>query len=109
MNTDFTLRIYMLRTMKRIEKIVAKNESDVISGDDLSTICHTFKQLKVLHALEAGEYIRCSYCDGSIYPHMICYQIQGSLYLLERTELWINRIISFILGILTALIPLFLG
>ncbi len=32
---------------------------------------------------------------------MICPGEQSSLYVLERSEVWLNRVISFIAGILT--------
>lgn len=97
------LRFQMFLTMKKLEKDhFDMNPASLVSGDDLILLSDTPLKQKALIALADLKVIRLSYTDN----HMSSIsRMQGStLYLLARSEIWMNRIGGFAVGIMSALI-----
>ncbi len=98
------MRIKMRFCLNKIEKQCFNDETGVISGDDINKLCSTPKKLKVLLALEASECICITWADGYNHPLCIREGKRASLYVLERSEIWLNRFLGFIAGILTTIL-----
>ena len=90
---EFTLR----GRMRKCIKILEKCEDNVLMGPDLKALWANQKDRKALKALEAKEYIVIRIGDYD--PIAIGLTGNGTLYLLERSEIWKNRIWAFISGI----------
>lgn len=84
----------------RMQKIISllENRSDVLS------LLQDERYLKAFLALESAGYVRGFYIDSSNIPQHVLLEKKGYLYLLERSEIWINRIVGFTCGILTSVI-----
>lgn len=102
MRLNFILRFHMIRAMQKIHKTVYKNGKNWISGDAVDKICHNRRQADAIRTLFAAEYIYCTYADGDLYPSTIRLEDKGYWYLLERGEIWNDRILSFIIGALAS-------
>ncbi len=98
------MRIKMRFCLNKIEKLCFNDETGVISGNDVNKLCSTPKKLKTLLALEASECIRITWADGYNRPLCIREGKRASLYVLERSEIWFNRFLGFIAGILTTIL-----
>lgn len=79
------------------------DNNDTASGKAALNLSGTKSKLKVLKALQAAGCITLSCPDNSNRPYIIRPGEKSYLYTLERTELWVNRIISFIAGVLTSI------
>lgn len=90
---NFVLRYRMKRIISLLE-----NRSNVLS------LLQNEKYRKAFLALESDGYVRGFYIDSSNVPQHVLLEKKGYLYLLERSEIWINRIAGFICGILTSVI-----
>jgi len=97
------LRFQMFLTMKKLEKDhFDMNPASLVSGDDLILLSDTPLKQKALIALADLKVIRLSYTDNHLSSIS---RMQGStLYLLGRSELWINRIAGFLCGIVFSLV-----
>lgn len=93
-------RIKMHHCLNKLETLWYKC-NDCIAGDAAMYFSRSKSSLKTLRALESAQCVSLSYADNSNRPFMICPGEQSSLYVLERSEVWLNRVISFIAGILT--------
>lgn len=96
------MRIRMRRCLNDLEKIWLESNDTVIGGAALE-FSDTHAKLKVLKALQSAGCVTLSCLDNSSRPYAIRPGEKSSLYVLERSELWLNRIISFIAGILTTM------
>lgn len=96
------MRIKMRLYLSKIEKMCFQQESGIISGDAVLKFCSSPKKLKVLKALEASQCISLIWIDGYKFPACIREGEKSALYTLERSEIWLNRFLGFIAGILTA-------
>ena len=72
------------------------------SGNTMLSVCNLPKDEEILSALQEANCIEIEYADNTIW--FIHRGQKPRLYLIERSELWVNRIISFILGIASALL-----
>lgn len=97
---SIVMRIRMRLCLRKLEKIWFDN-NDTAAGEAALEFSRTRSRLKVLKALQAAGCVVLSCHDNSNRPYVIRAGEQSSLYTLERSELWLNRIISFIAGILT--------
>lgn len=88
MFTRFKMRL----TLNRIKKIKFTSDENVIQSFDNN----------ILESLAALDCIELYYADNQIYS--LAYTSQGTLYLLGRSELWINRIGGFISGFATSVV-----
>lgn len=95
------MRIKMRHCLNMLETLWYKN-NDCIAGEATIYFSSTKSRLKTLRALDSAQCVSLSYADNSNRPFMICPGERSSLYVLERSELWLNRVISFIAGILTS-------
>lgn len=100
-------RIKMLLTLHKLEKIWYEN-NDVAYGTDAALFSSTLSRLKILKALEASQCVSLDRTDGSNRPVCIREGKKASIYTLERSEIWMNRIIGFIAGIATAVLTEFI-
>ena len=98
--SSIIMRIRMHYYLWKLEKIWFKN-NDAVIGDAAYKFSDTKGKLKALKALQSAKCVTLSYHDNSNRPYAIRPGESSSLYALERSELWRNRIISFIAGILT--------
>ena len=94
------MRIRMRLCLRKLEKIWYDN-NDTVTGEAAREFSNTRTRLKVLKSLQASGCVVLSFHDNSNRPYAIRAGEHSSLYTLERSELWLNRIISFIAGILT--------
>ena len=72
------------------------------SGKTMLSACNLPKDEEILSALQEANCIEIEYADNTIW--FIHRGQKPRLYLIERSELWRNRIISFILGIASTLL-----
>lgn len=72
------------------------------SGNTMLSVCNLPKDKETLSALQEANCIEIKYADNKIW--FIHRGEKPRLYLIERVELWRNRIISFILGIASTLL-----
>lgn len=72
------------------------------SGKTMLSACNLPKDEEILSALQEANCIKIDYADDRIW--FIMRGEKPRLYLIERSELLVNRIISFILGIASTLI-----
>lgn len=72
------------------------------SGKTMLSACNLPKDKEILSALQEANCIEIEYADNTIW--FIHHGQKPRLYLIERSELWVNRIISFILGIASTLL-----
>lgn len=82
---------YMLRRLQR-----AWGVGTDLSNQAIESLCKTDNDIKVLRALENCGCVKLSFPFG----HSIPYSIKRG----ERSELWANRVFSFIIGIASTLI-----
>lgn len=94
------MRFKMNLCLRKLEKLWIDN-NDTIYGKHAEKFSNTKAKLKVLRALQAVGCVNLSCPDNSNRPYVIRAGERSSLYTLERSELWLNRIIGFIAGILT--------
>lgn len=95
------MRVKMHFCLRKLEKLWLDN-NDTIAGEAAIKFSDTRSKLKVLKALQAAGCADLFCADNSNRPYAIRAGENSSIYTLERSELWLNRIISFIAGILTA-------
>ena len=88
--------------MRQCIKILEAKEDSIIIGDDLEEMWADPKTRKALKALEAQEYVNIQSADNR--PLYVTMARNGSLYLLTRSEIWKNRIWSFLLGATSTLL-----
>lgn len=99
---NIIMRIRMQLCLRKLEKIWYNN-NDTVTGEAALEFSDTRARLKVLKALQASGCVLLSYHDNSNRPFAIRAGEHSSLYALERSELWLNRIISFIAGVLSTI------
>ena len=96
-----SMRIRMRQCLHMLEKQWYLN-NDFITGEAALKFSDTRSKLKVLKALQAVECVSLSYADNSNRPYVIREGAESSIYLLKRREIWTNRLLGFIAGILTS-------
>lgn len=98
----FVTRCRMHSCIRKLNKLSSKNRSDIITGEQFQTVCTSGKMRNALKAHENEECIRLFWIDGEYFPvGAVC--LNGMpLYLCVRSELWLNRIVSFICGVMTS-------
>jgi hypothetical protein len=77
--------------------------SSVIASDE---IISSFDP-DVLSALEANNCIDIQYADNR--PCCIYYRNEAINYILARSEVWTNRVLGFVLGVISSLIVKFIS
>lgn len=93
------LRIRMFLLLKKLTRIFEETDNDVIEGKEFKNLSLSRNEVRALKALAAQNAVVLDYGYDEI---CAVGQSDGEItYLLERSELWFNRIVSFILGILT--------
>lgn len=86
----------------RMYRLLTKMLDAERSGKTMLSVCNLSKDKGILFALQEANCIKIDYADNKI--RFIRRGEKPRLYLIERSELWVNRIISFILGIASALL-----
>ena len=86
----------------KMYRLLAKMLDAERSGKTMLSACNLPKDEEILSALQEANCIKIDYADDRIW--FIMRGEKPRLYLIERSELWVNRIISFILGIASTLI-----
>ena len=94
------VRIRMGKLLKKMNRIF--DEKDIISGEDLSKFLSSPLNRRAVSALEQSGCIKSYSADDQI--DVIVPGDQSAIYVVERAELWLNRIISFTAGIASTLI-----
>lgn len=102
------MRVKMHHCLKFIEKACDSSELDVCTGDELNKICSNKGNLKAIAALSSGGYITAPCCDGAKKPSYIIANENLPMYFVERSEIWMNRILGFIAGVGTAFLTEFI-
>lgn len=100
----FITRCRMHSCIKELTKLSYKNHNDIITGEQFQTVCTSEKKRDALIALEKEECIRLFWIDGEHFPVGAARLNGMPLYLCERSELWLNRIVSFICGVMTSVL-----
>lgn len=98
------MRLRMHRCLSKIEKLCFQSDTGVITGDDIAKLCSSPKNLKAIKALEASQYVSLIWIDNHNLPVGIREGEKTTLYALERSEIWLNRFLGFIAGILTSVL-----
>lgn len=88
----------------RMKKIISLLEEHL----NVLPLLQDKKYLKAFHALEANSYVKGFYIDGCDIPCHVQLATKGHIYLLERSEIWMNRISGFICGVLTSVAAAYL-
>lgn len=86
----------------RMYRLLTKMLDAERSGKTMLSACNLPKDEEILSALQEANCIKIDYADNKIW--FIRRGEKPYLYLIERSELLVNRIISFILGIASTLI-----
>ena len=86
----------------RMYRLLTKMLDAERSGKTMLSACNLPKDKGILFALQEVNCIEIDYADNKIW--FIRRGEKPYLYLIERSELLVNRIISFILGIASTLI-----
>lgn len=96
------LRIRMFLLLKKLTRIFEETSKDAIEGEAFKNLSLTNKEVRALKALAAQNAVVLDYGYDEI---CAVGRSDGEItYLLKRSELWFNRVVSFVLGILTAVI-----
>lgn len=96
------MRTKMRLCLRKLEKLWLAN-NDTVSGNAALDLSGTKSKLKVLKALQSAGCVTLSCPDNSNRPYIIRPGEKTFLYTLERSELWVNRIVSFVAGVLTSI------
>lgn len=97
------LRVEMYKTMKYVEEYFqAHPEIKFIDSKALDPITETPRQKKALNKLISAGCLKDVSFDHDNSAIMLL--APGSLYRLDRFELWFNRFISFAIGVASTLI-----
>lgn len=86
----------------RMYRLLTKMLDAERSGKTMLSACNLPKDKEILSALQEANCIEIKYADNTI--RFIRRGEKPYLYLVERSELLVNRIISFILGIASTLL-----
>lgn len=98
------LRLQMARSMRSINQICERHPEfgGVIGGPLLERLTDSPVKRAAIEALEAAGYVSTLIADNEL--AYIRRLKKSSLYLLERRELWFNRVLAFASGVAAALI-----
>ena len=97
------MRIKMRHCLRKLEEIWYVN-NDTVIGNAVQNFTDTKDKLKVLKALQAAGCVTLSYYDNSNRPYAIRSGENSALYTLERSEIWLNRFLGFIAGVLSTVL-----
>lgn len=101
------MRFEMFRTMRYIERyLIDHPDRPVITGDALRAIYSTRSRQRALHALAARNCVNLHFSDDEL--RAITISREGWLYLLDRTDLWFDRIVTFFAGVSAPLLVQFI-
>ena len=90
-----------LKINKCLNKIIkAVDENDVLAGDAFSAIYNEYP--REVHALADMKCVALNYLFNE--PISLKLLSHHYVYQMERSEIWLNRILSYVLGILSGLI-----
>ena len=91
-----------------MRSLLKKLNNAYYNNEDLLSVCHLPSDLKTLVALEQANCISIRKAWGGT---IVGIKLGNSseIYLIERSELWLNRILSYIAGIVTAVIVPFIA
>lgn len=92
---NLLVRIRMGSILKKMNKVFDKN--DFFSGPQLDKLLTSSLNRRAIQALEESGCIQTFSSDDEI--DMIYPGERSALYGVERAELWLNRIVSYIAGI----------
>lgn len=95
------MRIKMRICLHSLEKLWYEN-NDFISGQAALKFSSTPSKLKTLKALQSAGCAILYCADNSNRPYAIGEGENSALYIVERSEIWMNRIVGYIAGILTS-------
>ncbi len=99
-----SLRFRMHHCLKVIDKSSNNNELGICRGEDLTKLCQNPKNVKAIHALSSGGYISIPNIDNSSIPAYIVPEDKLPMYFVERSEIWFNRFLGFIAGVLSTVL-----
>ena len=89
-------RYKMNRLLKRFKHAYYNN-------DDLMNVCDLDNDMETIAALEQYDCIKVRRAMGG-HVYFISLGDRSEIYSIERSELWFNRIVSYIAGIISAII-----
>ena len=90
-----------------MRSLLKKLNNAYYNNEDLLSVCNFPSDLKTLVALEQANCISIRKAWGGTIVG-IDLGNSSEIYLVERSEIWVNRIISFIAGVATAVIVPFI-
>lgn len=96
------MRIKMSKMLKRLN--LAWGDNNSIQLEKSREICTSSEELRILRALQNCGCIEMHLAWNDGYPYFIKRGDNEAIYTIQRSELWVNRIVSFIAGILTTVI-----
>lgn len=94
------LRFRMNILFRKLNKYF--QSSDFLDGDNLDQFIHNQKDLRALYALNKLNCVSIQFASDQIYA--VYRGDQADLYLIQRSELWFNRICAYILGIISSFV-----
>lgn len=84
------------RNMRRCIRLLESNDGS-LSHEQLRQLWSDKSTKTALSILDYNGYISILFADDE--PFSIALTGSGSLYLVERSELWLNRVVSFFIGV----------
>lgn len=98
------LRFRMHHCLKAIDIASDNNELCICNGEALAKLCKNPKNLKAILALSSGGYISIPNIDNSTIPAYIIPEDKLPMYFVERSEIWFNRFLGFVAGVLSTVL-----
>lgn len=94
------------RSMRRCIKLLESNDGS-LSHDQLCQLWSDKSTQTALSILDHKGYVSILFADDE--PYSIALTGSGSLYLVERSELWLNRVVSFFAGVASTVLAAWLS
>lgn len=94
-------RFKMFRMLSELDALFIRHDG-YLSGDQIKPFVSTDEKRATLYRLSDAGTVKLTYYDNELFSIGKC--SRGTLYLLERSEIWTNRLLGFASGVLTAVI-----
>lgn len=94
--------IGLLRRYK-MNRLLKRFKHAYYNNDDLLNVCDLYNDMETIAALEQYDCIKVRRAMGG-HVYSITLGDKSEIYSIERSELWFNRIVSYIAGIISAII-----
>jgi len=94
-------RFKMFRMLSKLDTLFDRHDG-ILSGDQIDPFVSSVKKMATLRRLSDAGAVKLTFYSNEL---LSIRRLPGaSLYLLERSELWVNRIAGFIVGVATAVV-----